>query len=53
MSKKKQPSAMTLYGIAVGLVLFGGTIVSMKSTLFPEPLTSCSQRYGGGLNFPD
>jgi len=50
--RKKKPSNMTLYGIAAGFVLFGGTIVSMKSTLFPEPLLSCSQRYGGGLDFP-
>jgi hypothetical protein len=49
---KKQNSNMTLYGIGLGFVLFVGSAVSMKSTLFPEPLAACTQRYQGGINFP-
>lgn len=48
----KLPSQMTLYGIAAGVLLLGGTIVSVKRTLFPAPLASCTTRYGGGIDFP-
>ena len=52
MKKKHQPSNMTLYGIGLGVVLLGGTIMSLKSTMFPEPLAACTERYLGGLDFP-
>jgi hypothetical protein len=52
MKKKQQNSNMTLYGIGIGFVLFVGSAVSMKSTLFPEPLAACTQRYLGGIDFP-
>jgi hypothetical protein len=52
MKKISKPSNMTLYGIGLGAVIFVGSVISMKSTLFPEPLASCAQRYIGGLDFP-
>jgi hypothetical protein len=52
MAKKQQFSNMTLYGIGLGFVIFVGSALSMKSTLFPEPLAACTQRYLGGLDFP-
>ena len=52
MKKKQQNSNLTLYGIGLGFILFTGTVMSMKSTLFPDALASCTQRYLGGLDFP-
>ena len=52
MLRKQKPSNLTLYGIAAGVVFIGGTVVSVKKQMFPEPLAPCSQRYGRGLDFP-
>lgn len=49
----KIPSTMTLYGIAAGVVLLGGTIVSVKNSLFPEPLAPCTARFAPGVDFPN
>lgn len=52
MPKNPMPSNITLYGIAAGVVLFGGTVVSLKGSLFPEPLAPCTTRYASTIDFP-
>ena len=46
------PSTMTLYGIAAGVIVLAGTIVTVRDSLFPEPLAPCTARFKGGLDFP-
>ena len=41
LKKQTSVSNITLYGIGVGLLMLGGTVVSLKNTLFPPPLAPC------------
>jgi hypothetical protein len=52
LMKQKTPSNMTLYGIGLGVLMLGGTIVSVKNQMFPEPLARCTARYASTIDFP-
>ena len=53
IKQKKQTSSVVLYGVAIGAVMVGASIISLKNSLFPEPLSPCTQRYAGGIRFPE
>ena len=52
LKKQTSVSNMTLYGIGAGVLVLGGTIVSLKNTLFPPPLAPCTTRYVSSVDFP-